>query len=390
MSLNGNRVGRPGVELDWNAITEAAARSLKGEPNTRLSNRSELRWGTRGSFMLAIGGKDIGRWRDWESGEGGRGVIRLVEYLLSTDRNGALDWLRNAGLLSGHSTAPSPSQRPGPANVGRPREDRASIARSIWSAGAPIPRDMEHPARAWFENRNLWRPELPTPTTLRWQKASKQHTGAGSIIALLATPEAWTAQWPNLPEPVAIQSICIDERGNPALDKPPDLGGLNKRTIGNAAGAVAVIGNPILAEAANPVRVAEGIADALAIAARHDAPVVAVTGTSGMRNPELAAWLATAPAGAVIHADADSSKKGRAPAGTTAAGFLRRAIAGAGGDCSALYPPEGFKDAAEAAEAAGFDHLSDDWIEYARTLAETTNWPRWEIARIAQIATSGA
>ena len=43
----------------------------------------------------------------------------------------------------------------------------------------------------------------------------------------------------------------------------------------------------------------------------------------------------------------------------------------------------------EAAQAAGFTALGDDWIEYARTLAETTGWPRWEIARIAQIATSG-
>ena len=79
----------------------------------------------------------------------------------------------------------------------------------------------------------------------------------------------------------------------------------------------------------------------------------------------------------------------RRPA-TTAAGFLRLAIADSGGEASAIYPPEGYKDAAEAAQATGFTALGDDWIDYARTLAETTGWPRWEIARVAQIATSGA
>ena len=39
---------------DWNAITEATARQLKGEPNARLSSRRELRWGSRGSFKLTI------------------------------------------------------------------------------------------------------------------------------------------------------------------------------------------------------------------------------------------------------------------------------------------------------------------------------------------------
>ena len=41
-----------GWPRDWNAVTEAAARQLKGEPNSRLSNRRELRWGSRGSFKL--------------------------------------------------------------------------------------------------------------------------------------------------------------------------------------------------------------------------------------------------------------------------------------------------------------------------------------------------
>jgi hypothetical protein len=381
--------GGASIPPDWKAITEAVARELKGEPNNRLSSRRELRWGHRGSFQLTTDGTAEGRWKDWESGEGGRGAVSLVGYLLGLDRNNSLDWLRQSGHLS-NRLPDRALRKPTAASVKKTSTDRSAVARSIWASGTAIPREEAHPARRWFDNRHLWRPELPTPPMLRWRAADSRHTGAGSIVVLLAAPMAWTNHWPSLPEPMAVQMIAIDDDGNAALDKPAEMGGLGKRTIGNATGAVVIIGNPMLSESTNPVRVAEGVADAFAIAARYDTPVVAVTGTSGMRNPELAAWLATAPSGTIIHADSDSSHKGRAPAGTTAAGFLRRAIADSGGEASAIYPPEGYKDAAEASQAAGFTALGDDWIEYARTLAETTGWPRWEIARIAQIATSGA
>ena len=85
---------------DWKAITEAVARELKGEPNNRLSSRRELRWGQRGSFQLTTDGTSEGRWKDWESGEGGRGAVSLVGYLLGLDRNNSLDWLRQSGHLS--------------------------------------------------------------------------------------------------------------------------------------------------------------------------------------------------------------------------------------------------------------------------------------------------
>ena len=381
---------RSSTPPDWRAITEAVARQLKGEPNAQLSSRRELRWGQRGSFQLTIDGDAEGRWKDWESGQGGRGAVSLAEYLLGTDRNGALNWLRQGRYLSEPSSPPTHQKSKSvPANHPEP-VDRSAPARSIWASGASIPRDETHPVRRWFENRHLWRPELPTPPMLRWRAVDGQHTGASSIIVLLSGPMAWTDHWPSLPEPMAVQMIAIDDDGNAALDRPVEMGGLGKRTIGNAKGAVAVIGNPMLSVCSNPVRVAEGIADALAIASRYDTPVVAVAGTSGMRSPELTGWLAAAYAGTIIHADADSSRRGKAPAGTTAAGFLRLAIADSGGKASAIYPPERYKDAAEAAQATGFPALGDDWIEYAHTLAETTDWPRWEIARIAQIATSGA
>ena len=378
------------MATDWNAITEAAARQLKGEPNSRLSNRRELRWGSRGSFKLTVQGQDMGTWYDWEAREGGRGAIRLVEYLLGKDREGALTWLRERGYLSGHPAQCVATPTTGRPVIAKSSPHRSALARSLWTASEAIPRDTSHPARRWFANRNLWREELPAPPMLRWIRAREPHTGAGSFVALLAAPKNWAAEWPGLPAPSGVQIISVDEGGHPALDRPADRGGLSKRTLGIANGAVLIIGNPILSETITPVRVAEGLADSLAIAARYEGPVVAMAGTSGMRNPELAVWLATAPAGVIIHADSDEARAGRAPAGTTAAGCLRQGIADSGGAASAVYPSDVHKDAAEAAEAVGFSDLEEDWIELARTLSETTNWPRWEIARIAQITTSGA
>ena len=93
---------------DWKAITQTVARELKGEPNNSLSNRSELRWGRRGSFQLTTDGATESRWKDWESGQGGRGAVSLAGYLLGTDRDGALDWLRRKGYLSDRPPAPAP------------------------------------------------------------------------------------------------------------------------------------------------------------------------------------------------------------------------------------------------------------------------------------------
>ena len=378
------------VALDWTGITEAVARQLKGEPNQGLSNRRELRWGRRGSFQLTIDGTAEGRWKDWESGQGGRGAVSLAEYLLGTNRTGALDWLRQGGYLL---------DRPGTPVFHRPKakqtktpipKDRSDHARSIWASGTEIPRNEALPARRWLANRHLWRSELPTPPLLRWRTADRHHNGAGSIVALMAAPAAWINAWPSRPEPAAVQLIAVDSAGDAALDRPSEMGGLGKRTIGNAHGAVVVIGNPLLVDASAPVRVAEGLADALALASRYDGPAIATTGAGAMRNSIIVEWLATAPHGVVIHADADTSKKGRAPAGTSAAGFLRSAILDAGGYATAIYPPAGYKDVAEAAADAGFESLGDDWIDYARTLVQTTGWPRWEIARVAQIATAGA
>ena len=249
-----------------------------------------------------------------------------------------------------------------------------------------IPTDPGHPARRWLARRNLWRPDLPLPAAVRWlPDYDRRHTGAGALVAVAAPPAAWLAAWPNTPQPAAVQLVSIDAEGNPAPDRPADTGGLDKRTLGARDGAVVLLGNPSLAVAVAPVEVAEGLADALALAARADAPAIATLGTGEMVSGNLAHWLADASR-VRVYADRDAAKDGRPPAGLRAARALVRAVEAAGGHADAVHAPDPHKDAAAYAAAVGFLTVADGWDEYAKTLAETTDWPRWEIARLAAIA----
>ena len=84
-----------------------------------------------------------------------------------------------------------------------------------------------------------------------------------------------------------VQLIHVDADGLPALDKPgPD--GLPKRSFGQMAGAVCVLG----LQGHGGVNVAEGLADALALAARLPWRAVCMGGTARFHRLELARWLA--------------------------------------------------------------------------------------------------
>ena len=276
--------------------------------------------------------------------------------------------------------APRPTnarRTPGP---GPNAQDLRPHAINLWRRSVPIPKSSEHPARQWLANRHLWRPELPLPAPVRWigaEHLNHDYPGAGAIISIAAQPTAWTQAWPNLPEPSCIQLVFVAQDGNPAMDR-----GLTKRTYAAVQDAVVVLGCPLLEQTTAPVDVAEGLADVLALASRSPAPAVATLGTVGMNSATIADWLATAPA-TRVWADRDISKAGRAPPGQRHGRELVRMVNDAGGNAEALHAPAPHKDPAEAAAAIGFNNPSPAWPEYARTLAETTAWPRWEIARQA-------
>ena len=276
--------------------------------------------------------------------------------------------------------APRPTnarRTPGP---GPNAQDLRPHAINLWRRSVPIPKSSEHPARQWLANRHLWRPELPLPAPVRWIGAEhlrREFQGAGAIIAIAAQPTSWTQAWPNLPEPSCIHLVYVARDGSPAMDR-----GLNKRTYAAVQDAVVVLGCPLLEQTTAPVEVAEGLADALALASRSPAPAVATLGTSGMNSAIIANWLATSPA-TRVWADRDEAKAGRAPPGQRHGRELMRLVNDAGGNAIALHTPSPHKDPAAAAASMGFNDPGPAWREYARTLSETTACPRWEIARQA-------
>lgn len=392
---------------DWGAALEAAALEILGEPSARYTHA--LRYGTRGSLVVNIGGPRAGRWRSWEQDTGG-GVVDFIQWKLGLMEDEARQWLRDRRLIdsgisaqtvSVPSTHSTHSRVQSSGTKGQPHDSNrhSNHARSLWAVSEPISSASDHPARRWMKNRNLWRPELPLIGAVRYVPATHPlfrglHQGAGSIAVLMAPPAAWEEAWPGLPDLAGIHLVSIDADGMPALDRPEDYTdrqgivrpGLGKRFYGGVAGTVAIFGNPNLAETHGPARVVEGLADGLALASRFEGPVIAAIGTPARlaKDPEFVAWLAGSPHGVVIHADADGP-------GQSAAGALRRALWDAGAKARAVVPPaDSGKDAADVARNLPFPPLLGSWKDCAAALQRSRPvCPRWEVERQAAIAVGG-
>ena len=113
---------------------------------------------------------------------------------------------------------------------------------------------------------------------MRWLEAA----GGPSVGGLLAAFAP-----PGHGQPSGVQLVSVDGDGRPAPDiDGPD--GLAMRSIGAMRGAVCVLGLP---DAVSGVNVAEGLADALALAARLPWPAVSAGGRGGFFDVDLARWL---------------------------------------------------------------------------------------------------
>ena len=270
------------------AIAPAVCERLLGAPTSR-SNR-EWRWGSNGSFRLKL---DSGAWNDFEAGEGG-GVLALVMREERLDKAGAIEWLQQQGFLRkqdrSHSYQASSRQGRSTQSPGRsayqqrnnptPEHRNRQTVSWIRSQSQPIADAADHPVRAWMRQRNLWRPELPLPPSLRWIPADAPvfrgtHSGAGAIAFPLAPIGAWRTSYPDTPPPTAVQLVCINDDGERADYENSQSRRVDKPKFGNARHAVWTVGD-IRGDSAT---VCEGAADALALAARNPEPVIATLTT---------------------------------------------------------------------------------------------------------------
>lgn len=269
------------------SIAPAVCERLLGEPSSR-SNR-EWRWGRKGSFRLRL---DTGTWSDFESAEGG-GVLAIVMREERLDKAGSLEWLEQHGFLRGRTEKATKTSYPTRGNFAHASEratkqsnsvipDRGASESLRWIRGQirPVADATDHPIRAWMRQRNLWRHELPIPPSLRWIPADapvfrRTHSGAGAIALPLASIESWRASYPKTPPPSAVQLVCINADGDRADYENSQGNRVDKPKFGNARFAVWSIGDI----RGNSVTVCEGVADALALAARDPDPVIATLTT---------------------------------------------------------------------------------------------------------------
>ena len=384
----------PNVPIDWSQCIMAVASHFRGDPNPRRSSydRGELRWGRRGSLVVWVSPSPKGgTFFDFEANQGG-GVLDFLEHEGAMDRGEAFSWLRDRGLISMSNSLSwkSPIGRRSktlhldePTQTTDNRRELSAYPLRLWQRSVTVPETPTHPARLWLDARSLWRPGFPLPGPVRWLPPSPRHQGAGSLICVLASLSQWLNAWPRLPTPTAVHVVAIDAQGRPSLDRAEADGGRGKRLYGHAQSAFLFVGNPLLDESTGPVRVCEGLADALAIASRFEGPVIAAIGipTKLSVDNTLVEALAASPFGLVIHADKDHSGIG-IQAGAT----LRQAVKAVGGQVQLVQVRDG-KDAADQARASPFHCLDEAWISYAQTLREMyPGWPRWEVARQATVA----
>ena len=71
--------------------TECVAQSLLGTPNTTLSSKKEMRYGSKGSLSICLIGDKRGTWFNFETGEKGN-LLHLIQTSLNLDFKSSLEY----------------------------------------------------------------------------------------------------------------------------------------------------------------------------------------------------------------------------------------------------------------------------------------------------------
>lgn len=279
--------------MDWPAIAPAVCRRLLGEPNRRLSNTRELRWGRRGSLRLDL---ESGRLFDFEA-DTSLGLLDLVARACGlADRRAARQWLVAEGFLRsqayGHG-ARDPVRAGTRARPHRRGQDGTERRQPFWQADlprldfAPVPDDPEHPLNRWAFLKCA-RPEGASwPAGCRWlrgpgdpQDPKLHFLGGPALMVPLARPEAWTTLGHNaLPRTAVrgIHAVLIHPDGRPrALPSGRNKTDWAGGRTGTTAGCGFLAGRPAFD---GTLALCEGLADALAIHWRLDLPALAACGS---------------------------------------------------------------------------------------------------------------
>ena len=289
---------------------------LLGQPTSRT--RTELRYRSRGSLCVNVGGPKRGRFIDFEAGQGGD-LIDLIKAVQGVDTREAVRWAKAwFGIERARPGAREPRAKQGDAIKRRkPRPQpgantRGHAARDIWR-GARAAHGT--PIETYLCGRGI---TIAIPPSIRYAPALKHGPTGTTFPAMVAA----VTRCPDR-RVVAIQRTFLkpDAQGKANVSQP-------RMALGPVAG-----GSVRLAPAGPRLGLAEGIEDGLAVMqAEPGLRMWACLGTSGLRSvilppPPLAAEV-------VILADGDE-------AGEAAAQDAARRFIAEGRRVSIARPPLG-------------------------------------------------
>lgn len=281
---------------------------------------------------------------------------------------------------------PKPTRTYPKESQGPTEAERVAYARTVWesaregSADYPLPDEAaDHPIRRWLAARRLWWDVVPTPPIIRWCQQlpadgwpyGGQPPRGGCLVVLLSPPEAWVKAWPDLPAPDGVECIFIKPDGSGIKNS---RGHNAKITVGLKG--VTIIGKPQPA-ADSGLRMCEGTADGMALAARTLDTVLIASGLPRASGPVFA-YAADWPS-VTVHEDTDAQGQGAAAATTLKAALIARGV-----QAHAVKHIHG-KDAAEAASKSALPNPAppSDVLDFAAALDAV---PRWEALRWAAYA----
>lgn len=210
---------------------EDLARELLGKPNKGLSTREQLRFGSKGSIAVEIGGKDKGRWYDHEQAIGGD-AMELVRTHKNLANGQACAWARDwLGITGQPSGSPKPRK-----NLSPSEKVEAIVAECQDIIGTP--------AETYLRNRGITIASFPD--SLRFRPNAYGRYGA---LVALSTDADGTVH--------GLQQIYVTEDGRKAPIK------IQKRTNKAHDGwsEVAAVRMP----GSTPIVLAEGVETALSI-----------------------------------------------------------------------------------------------------------------------------
>ena len=283
------------TNIDFVATMEPVARALLGEPNRRMSTRTALRFGNKGSLAVDL---QRGRWFDHEAGEGG-GVLDLVKRELRCETRDALTYL-----------GAEPGQRPvaRPATPKPPVDDvaerrRARNARHLWNCGEDPQGTL---VETYLNSRGLSLPEDCPEEIFRFHPAcpfkGERHP---AMLALMHDPVTGEAR--------GVHRTALTPEGK-KID----------RAMLSGAGAIMLTD---AADVTTGLGIAEGIENAMTILQDGFAPMWAMGSAGGIKHLPVLAGIECL----TIFADHDE-------AGLEAARECARRWSSAGRDVEIRFP----------------------------------------------------